>query len=94
MADKSVRLRISGRVQGVGYRDWAIEAARGFGLAGWVRNRADGSVEALASGETAKVDRFVDACRHGPRLAFVSSLAVEVVEAEAGLSGFSQLPTL
>jgi acylphosphatase len=87
-------LRISGRVQGVGYRDWTIEAARGLGLIGWVRNRKDGSVEALASGEATKIDRFVDACRHGPRLAFVSNLQVEPAELESGIADFSQRPTL
>ncbi len=91
---KAVRLRISGRVQGVGYRDWTIEIARSLGLIGWVRNCADGSVEALACGDADKIDRFVDACRHGPRLAFVSKLINEPAEAEPGLSGFSQRPTL
>ena len=94
MADKTVRLRISGRVQGVGYRDWTIHTARELGLTGWVRNRSDGSVEVLASGESDKIDRFVEACRQGPRLAFVSKLAVSDDTREAGLAGFSQRPTL
>ncbi|MEO8559705.1 MAG: acylphosphatase [Rhodospirillales bacterium] len=91
---KTVRLRISGRVQGVGYRDWTIGTARELGLIGWVRNRADGNVEALASGDQAKIDRFVDACRRGPRLAFVGSLTVEPAEAEPSLNDFSQRPAL
>ncbi len=93
MAHKTVRLRIHGRVQGVGYRDWTVRTAREFGVIGWVRNRADGSVEALASGEAAKIDRFVDACRQGPRLAFVSSLKAVTAEAEPDLTDFSQRPT-
>jgi acylphosphatase len=91
---RAVRLHISGRVQSVGYRAWAMQTAARLGVRGWVRNRADGSVEALASGEAAKIDRFVEACRQGPRLAFVSSLNVEAAEPQAGLAGFSQLPTL
>jgi acylphosphatase len=93
MTHKTVRLRIHGRVQGVGYRDWAVRTAQEFGVVGWVRNRADGSVEALASGEAARIDRFVDACRQGPRLAFVSSLKTAMVEPEPGLTGFGQRPT-
>jgi acylphosphatase len=89
----TVRLRISGRVQGVGYRDWAIHTANSSGLTGWVRNRKDGSVEALVSGDDANVDRFVAACKKGPSLAFVSSVKVEPAEMEPGLRGFSQLPT-
>lgn len=93
MAQKTVQLRIHGRVQGVGYRDWTVRTAREFGVTGWVRNRADGSVEALATGEADRIDRFVDACRQGPRLAFVSSLKAVMVEAVPGLADFSQRPT-
>lgn len=93
MAQKTVLLRIHGRVQGVGYRDWTVRTAQEFNVVGWVRNRADGSVEALASGEAAKIDRFVDACRQGPRLAFVSSLKAAMAELEPDLTGFSQRPT-
>jgi acylphosphatase len=90
---KTVRLRIAGRVQGVGYRDWATHTANSLGLIGWVRNRRDGSVEALVSGDDAKIDRFIDACKSGPGLAFVSSVKVEPAAMEIGVTGFSQLPT-
>lgn len=76
-------LRITGRVQGVGYRAWAVRAARGLGLSGWVRNRADGSVEALIEGPEEAVDRFVQAARGGPQGAEVAGVSVAPSEAEA-----------
>lgn len=56
-------LMILGRVQGVFYRNWTVDAARGLGLTGWVRNRMDGSVEALVQGEADMVDHFVTLAR-------------------------------
>jgi acylphosphatase len=69
------RLVIRGRVQGVGYRDAAVQAAFEFGVCGWVRNRPDGSVEALAQGEPEALERFVSWCRRGPPLARVADVA-------------------
>ena len=57
------RLTITGRVQGVGYRDWAMVKALQLGLTGWVRNRSDGSVEALIVGEEGAVGQMIEACR-------------------------------
>ena len=74
---RSVRLRIRGRVQGVGYRDFAVRSARVAGLAGWVRNRHDGSVEAQVQGAREACDAFIDACRDGPQLARVDRVEVE-----------------
>ena len=71
---RTVRLTIVGRVQGVGYRDWVVRMGRRFGLGGWVRNRADGSVEALVAGEDAAVAGMIDACRKGPPLAEVTRI--------------------
>jgi acylphosphatase len=89
---KSVKLRITGRVQGVWYRAWTSERAAAFGLDGWVRNRSDGSVEALLSGEAAAVDAMVDACRLGPPAARVDG--VEVSDAAPPDSpGFHKRPT-
>ncbi|HEY2872110.1 MAG TPA: acylphosphatase, partial [Reyranella sp.] len=74
------RLVISGRVQGVGYRDWAIETGRRLGLAGWVRNRRDGAVEALIVGEEGAVGQMIEACRRGPSLAHVEEIDVDPVD--------------
>ena len=90
---KSLHLRIEGRVQGVGYRAWMEYEAISRGLHGWVRNRRDGSVEAVVTGEDASVDAFVDACRQGPRLANVTNISSEAVEYD-GKPGFRQLPTV
>jgi acylphosphatase len=89
---RSVRLTITGRVQGVGYRIWAERKAVALGLRGWVRNRADGSVEFQAAGDDNAVAALIEACRTGPRHAEVS--AVTVVHADDdGSTGFSTRPT-
>jgi acylphosphatase len=67
-------LRIEGRVQGVGYRDWMLREAIRLGLHGWVRNRRDGSVEALVDGEEGAVRAMLTACRRGPPLARVDRI--------------------
>ena len=87
-----VRVRVSGRVQGVWYRGGTVERARLYGLAGWVRNRADGSVEALFAGMPGAVDAMVAECRAGPPAARVRELAVSP-DSFAG-SGFEQRPTV
>jgi acylphosphatase len=92
---RAVRLLIRGRVQGVGYRAWAADTAHALGLAGWVRNRVDGTVEAVASGEDAAVEQFIAACRNGPGLAKVT--AVETTPAapvDVGGPGFEHRPTV
>jgi acylphosphatase len=90
---KAVSLRITGRVQGVGYRAWLAGQAEAAGLDGWVRNRRDGSVEALLSGPAEAVDRVAAACRHGPGMALVDR--IQAVEAESpDHPGFAQGPTL
>ena len=88
-----VRLRISGRVQGVWYRGWAVETARDLGLDGWVRNRGDGSVEAVVAGPRETVDRMIEACRDGPSAARVNDIAVDAHSDEPE-PGFRQLPTV
>ena len=87
-----VRLRITGRVQGVGYRDWARRRAQALALDGWVRNCSDGAVELLAAGDDAAISRLIDDCRQGPASAHV--VAVDIgEEAEAPPSGFVRRPT-
>ncbi len=73
---RTVSAVIRGRVQGVSYRAWTKEKADGLGLSGWVRNRSDGSVEALFSGPSGAVERMLDLCRKGPLLARVDDVAV------------------
>ena len=76
MGERVLHLQIRGRVQGVGYRDWLMRRAQAAGVAGWVRNRRDGSVEALMQGPRDACDRLTDQCVDGPRSAEV--LRVEV----------------
>jgi acylphosphatase len=90
---KSVRLLITGRVQGVGYRMWAERTALALGIRGWVRNRSDGSVALLAIGENEAVAELIAACRDGPRAATVADIAVSDAE-DDGSSGFSARPTI
>ena len=89
---ETVRLRISGQVQGVGYRLWATRTAASLGLRGWVRNRLDGSVEALVTGTPGAVAAMLEACRDGPRGAQVTEVAV-VPDEDDGSLGFRMLPT-
>ncbi len=86
-------VRIAGRVQGVGYRDWLVEEARRHGLAGWVRNRRDGSVEALLAGDLPGVQAVLLACRRGPALARVDSIEETLAE-DPDAPGFARRPTL
>jgi acylphosphatase len=90
---RSVRLRITGRVQGVGYRAWALQMASRLGLRGWVRNRSDGSVEALVIGEDDAVARIVEACRDGPFGARVSDVTISDAD-DDGNVGFTAKPTV
>ena len=87
------RLAITGRVQGVGYRDWAVTTGQRLGLAGWVRNRTDGSVEALVVGDDEAVGKMIEACRTGPRLARVDAVDVEPVDLDVLPTGFTRRPT-
>jgi acylphosphatase len=66
---------VQGRVQGVGYRATTLDEARRLGLAGWVRNRYDGTVETLAEGSEAKLRLFLDYLHRGPWGAVVTSVA-------------------
>jgi acylphosphatase len=74
MTRSAARLLIEGRVQGVGYRWWAVRTAGDLGLAGWVRNLRDGSVEILAIGDDAAIDGLAQACLQGPPPAQVRSV--------------------
>lgn len=77
---KAVLVRIEGRVQGVWYRGWAVHEATQRGLRGWVRNRADGSVEALFAGPKPAVDAMLEACWEGPPAARVRNVTSRPAE--------------
>jgi acylphosphatase len=76
IGQKSAHVRISGRVQGVGFRAWTERRANALGLSGWVRNREDGDVEAVFSGPREAVDAMLAECRTGPRHAAVARVEI------------------
>jgi len=93
------QVTIRGRVQGIGYRAWLEHQARASELEGWVRNRRDGSVEALFCGPATAVAEMVALCRHGPPSARVENVISETAdEDQLGLrhagERFSVLPTI
>lgn len=85
---RSVLVRVSGRVQGVGFRDWTQREALARGLSGWVRNLPSGEVEAVFSGPATIVEDMLAACRTGPRFARVEQVTV-VGEAGPQAGGFT-----
>jgi acylphosphatase len=99
MSGAILQVTIRGRVQGVGYRAWLEDQARASGLEGWVRNRRDGSVEALFAGPPTRVAEMVALCRHGPPAARVANVISETANEDtlnlrrAG-ERFSVLPTI
>ncbi|HEX9179579.1 MAG TPA: acylphosphatase [Burkholderiales bacterium] len=82
------QLRIFGRVQGVWYRESMRMEAERLGVTGWVRNRSDGSVEAVVQGSPAAVDAIIDWARHGPDLARVTDL--QMADADGSFSSFEK----
>jgi acylphosphatase len=84
---ETFRLKITGRVQGVGYRLWATRMAANLGLRGWVRNRSDGSVEALVTGASRDIAAMIEASRKGPIGAHVTEVDA-VPDQDDGSDGF------
>ena len=84
-------LVITGRVQGVGFRMYMERSARELGINGWVRNRRDGSVEAIVSGAPDAVDKIIAWARRGPRAALVANVRVD--DAGGTYGSFETLPT-
>lgn len=78
MAEETVHIRIHGRVQGVFYRQWTMSEARARGLSGWVRNRVDGTVEAVFKGDTETINDMVRACKRGSPRAFVTKVEYQL----------------
>ena len=72
----ALHLLIHGRVQGVGYRAWTVSRAKQLGLNGWVRNRTDGTVEAVIAGEPSAIEQMLTDCHEGPLAARVAHIAI------------------
>ncbi len=96
--EKIVAMRIEGHVQGVGFRAFVQREAERLGITGWVRNRANGVVQALFAGSASAVAAIIEACRRGPAHARVNALDVAEADRTAlktlPASGFHLLPTL
>lgn len=88
------RLAITGRVQNVFYRDWLVEEARGLGIDGWVRNRADGSVEAVVQGPAEAVAAIIDKAREGSPASRVADVVVSEDAPVETLEGFGKRATV
>jgi acylphosphatase len=90
----TLELRIIGRVQGVGFRDALRHEARRLGVNGWVRNRSDGSVEALAQGAPGAVEALVSWARRGPPGSRVEGVQVEPSRSEVVHRSFERQPSV
>lgn len=89
----TMNIRIEGDVQGCGFRDFAVREAQARKLNGWVRNRSDGSVEAMASGPTKTVEAFIATCIQGPSGSRVTAINLQPVDAPE-TPGFTRLPSV
>jgi acylphosphatase len=87
----TLRVRVEGRVQGVGFRVFAARQAADLNLKGWARNRADGALEALVSGAEKDVEKFVQACMRGPDGAKVTNIDL-FADTDSGAGSFVVLP--
>jgi acylphosphatase len=85
---KTIRGLIKGRVQGVGYRYFALDAAQALGLTGWVRNLPEGGVEFFAQGEARDLERFVDQLKIGPPMSRVEEILTSNAQPDAELDDF------
>ena len=86
-------VRVRGRVQGVGYRESCVHQATLLGVTGWVRNRGDGSVEALVQGNGDQLERMVDWLRRGPAMARVDDVHVEDAPSSPRFERFERRPS-
>lgn len=87
--EQALRVHITGRVQGVGFRAWTQTQARALGLRGWVRNESDGSVRALIAGPDMAITAMLGRLREGPRGAVVADVVSEAVEPDTAPPGFA-----
>ena len=87
-------IRVYGNVQGVFFRMNTLEQARHYGVHGWIRNRQDGTVEALLQGEKMQIERVIAYCRHGPPTANVSNIEITWMEPRPLLHSFEITDTI
>jgi len=88
---KTIHLIISGSVQGIGYRQWIKHQAEKLRIAGWVTNRADGSVEAMVSGDDQNIDTLIKRARQGPPFTHVADITIVPYTKKETFSSFSVL---
>lgn len=84
------RIFVTGRVQGVGYRDWVVRTAQRTGLTGWVRNLRDGRVEMVVAGEDEALNALIEGCRVGSPLSRVEHVEAYPADGEKGHKGFTK----
>jgi len=89
-----LQARVTGRVQGVGFRYYVLGEAARIGLTGWVRNRRDGSVEVIAEGEQEQLERLVQALKRGCSSSLVEDVKTDWLESTGEFPGFSARSTL
>jgi acylphosphatase len=93
MSAVAIRVRVYGRVQGVGFRYFVQSRSRSLGLVGWVRNRSDGSVEALAEGPSSTVEEWIDLLREGAPASRVDRVESRRVDPSGAFTAFSIAPS-
>jgi acylphosphatase len=91
---KRLQARVTGRVQGVGFRYYVLGEAVRLGLTGWVRNRRDGSVEVLAEGEQEQLERLVQTLKRGSSSSLVADVKIDWLESTGEFPGFSARVTI
>ena len=91
---KRLHAKVTGRVQGVGFRYFVLNSATQFGLTGWARNRRDGSVEVIAEGELDSLKQLVGALRKGPKSSIVRDLKTNIQEPTGEFRSFHVRPTV
>lgn len=93
MEEVRARVYISGRVQGVFYRDWTRRTAKSLNVTGWVRNLSDGRVEAVFEGKKENVQKLLEKCKEGSRVADVEHVDVSWEEATGGFEDLEIRPS-
>jgi acylphosphatase len=92
--DKRLHARVTGRVQGVGFRYFVMTSANHLGLNGWVRNRRDGSVEVVAEGEVDLIKKLIQVLERGSNSSIISKVNVEIQDTSGEFKSFNSRPTL